>query len=45
MDKIILTPHQNDILNRSLSILDNGNRLVITGKAGTGKNNISKLFT
>ena len=37
MDKIILTPHQNDILNRSLSILDNGNRLVITGKAGTGK--------
>lgn len=37
MEKVTLTPHQNDILNRSLHILDNGNRLVITGKAGTGK--------
>ena len=37
MENIALTPHQNDILNRSLHILDHGNRLVITGKAGTGK--------
>lgn len=37
MEKIILTPHQQDILNRSLFILESENRLVITGKAGTGK--------
>ena len=36
-EKIILTKHQNDVLNKALYILSTRNRLIITGKAGTGK--------
>ena len=44
MENIKLTLHQEDILNQSLSILDNGNRLVITGKAGTGKTTLVQFL-
>ena len=33
----MLTEHQSEILHKSLDILKNGNRLLITGSAGVGK--------
>lgn len=44
MENIKLTPHQEDILIQSLGILETGNRLVITGKAGTGKTTLVKFL-
>lgn len=41
---IILTENQNSILKQSLEILKTSNRLVITGKAGTGKTTLVKFL-
>ena len=41
---ITLTKSQTQILNQSLEILKNNNKLVITGKAGTGKTTLVKFL-
>ncbi len=44
MNEIVLTEHQSEILYQSLDVLSRSNRLLITGKAGTGKSTLMKFL-